>query len=147
QHLISVIKTSGQLNLAQAFARNPKSLLHLLPQEKITESFEKIIKADIYIIAVSDDVISQVSSQLPFTGKLTVHTSGSTSIEVLDGKNRRGVFYPLQTFSKNKEVDFKQIPVCLETEHPEDYALLSQLAYHLSQKVYKIDSIQRQALH
>lgn len=148
QHLISVFKESGHIKLIQAFARNANTLLHLLPQEKITGSFDRIYnEADIYIIAVSDDAIDQVSSQLPFSNRFVVHTSGSAPLEVLNARNKRGVFYPLQTFSKNKNVDFKEIPLCLESEFVGDYTILNQLAHYISQKVYKIDSQQRQALH
>lgn len=147
QHLISVFETSGHIKLVQAYARKPESLLHLLPEKKITNSFEKIAEADVYIIAVTDDAISHVSSQFPFTDRLVVHTSGSVPLEMLNAKNKRGVFYPLQTFSKNKEVDFKHIPLCLETEFVEDYLPLNQLAHLISHSVYKIDSQQRQALH
>ena len=62
-------------------------------------------------------------------------------------KNKRGVFYPLQTFSKDKQVDFSIIPICLESEYPGDFSLLETLAKCISENVYKIDSKQRQALH
>lgn len=147
QHLIKVIKNTADVQLEQAFARNIKALEHLLPQDKITSSYSKLKEADVYIIAVSDDAITNVSSQLPFSGRLVAHTSGSVGMDETDSKNRRGVFYPLQTFSKNKDVDFKLVPLCLETENAEDYILLEKLAKCLSDNVYTINSQQRQALH
>jgi predicted short-subunit dehydrogenase-like oxidoreductase (DUF2520 family) len=147
QHLIKAFQKSGKVQLVQAYARNADRLAHLLTSDKITGSYDNITEADIYIIAVSDDAIENVSSQLPFNGRLVVHTSGSVALEQLDSKNRRGVFYPLQTFSKNKEVDFTQIPFCLESEHAEDYKLIEQIATSISPLTYSISSNQRQALH
>lgn len=147
QHLAKAITKSGHAALVQVYARHPEKLGHLLPDDKAVSEFSAIIDADIYIISVTDDAIAVVSSQLTFEGRLVVHTSGSVALEQLDSKNRRGVFYPLQTFSKSKEVDFKKIPLCLESEHVKDYVVLEALANALSETVYKIDSEQRRALH
>jgi predicted short-subunit dehydrogenase-like oxidoreductase (DUF2520 family) len=147
QHLAKAIDASGQATLVQLYARHPEKLAHLFPGEKITPSLENLAEADIYIISVTDDAITEVSSKLPFDGKLVVHTSGSVALEQLDGKNRRGVFYPLQTFSKNKDVNFNKVPLCLESENEADYKVLETLANALSQTVYRIGSKQRQALH
>lgn len=147
QHLAKAIDASGQATLVQLYARHPEKLAHLFPEEKITSSLKDLAEADIYIISVTDDAIAEVSSKLPFEGKLVAHTSGSVAMEQLDGKNRRGVFYPLQTFSKSKEVDFSKVPLCLESEIEADYTILETLANALSQTVYSIDSKQRQALH
>ena len=81
---------------------------------------------DIYIIAVSDDVVSTVAKQLKNTKSLVVHTSGSISMNALPKGIRRGVFYPLQTFSKQFEVDFKKVPLCLEAEKNDDLFLLKR---------------------
>ena len=91
------------------------------PSNIQTSDIEQILEADVYIICVSDNAIATVSNQLQFENRLVVHTSGSTDFDVLDAKNKRGVFYPLQTFSKNKTVDFTEIPICLETENFSDY--------------------------
>lgn len=147
QHLIKVFLQTKEVSLVQAFARQPKSLSHLLPKEKITNDYNTLQEADVYIISVTDNAIKEVSSQLPFKNKLVVHTSGTSSLEVLDSKNRKGVFYPLQTFSKNKEVDFSSIPLCLEAEKENDYKTLELLAKAISNKVYNISSEQRKSLH
>ncbi|PZR17210.1 MAG: DUF2520 domain-containing protein, partial [Flavobacterium psychrophilum] len=125
-HLIRAFTNSDNAELVQAYARHPENLEHLLSPEKITDSLENIKEADIYIISVSDDAIEAVSQQMPFSDRLVVHTSGSMPLEKLSKKNRRGVFYPLQTFSKSKVVDFKEIPLCLEAENIKDYSLLEQ---------------------
>lgn len=147
QHLIKAFRNSAHAELVQVYARNPEKLSHILPQELIVNKIEALIKAHIYIISVTDDAIEKVSAELPFEGRLVVHTSGSMPLAQMNSKNRRGVFYPLQTFSKNKEVDFKQIPLCLESENEEDYLTLEKLAKSISPLTYSISSQQRQALH
>ena len=147
QHLIKVFLQTKEVFLVQVFARQPKSLLHLLPKERITNDYNALQEADVYIISVTDNAINEVSSQLPFKNKLVVHTSGTSSLEVLDSKNRKGVFYSLQTFSKSKEVDFSSIPLCLEAENENDYKTLELLANAISNKVYNISSEQRKSLH
>lgn len=151
QHLITTFqnleKSINKIELVQAFARKKESLSHLLPQEKITDDLNTLAEADLYIISISDDAIATVSDALPFKNRLVVHTSGSTPFTILNDNNRKGVFYPLQTFTKGKPVDFKTIPLCLEAENPSDYQILDKVAKAISDKVYAINSEQRKALH
>lgn len=147
QHLIQAISKTSNLELIQVFARNPKNILHLVDSEKVISDFEALQVADLYIILVTDDAIADVSSKFPFENRLVVHTSGSVAIDALNDKNRKGVFYPLQTFSKNKEVNFKEVPICLEAQNETDLIQLKSVAESLSEKVFEIDSIQRKTLH
>lgn len=147
QHLIQVLIHANNVDLVQAFARNSSQLSHLLPATKITSDYQKIIDADVYIISVSDNAISEVVAQLPFENRLVVHTSGSSELSVLMDKNRKGVFYPLQTFTKGKEIDFSTIPICLEAENEADYQLLEKLGNCISQKIVRINTTQRKSLH
>jgi predicted short-subunit dehydrogenase-like oxidoreductase (DUF2520 family) len=147
QHLIKVFLQTEEVSLVQVFARQPNQLTHLLPTAKIVSDYQKIIEADVYIISVSDNAIAEVSFQLPFENRLVVHTSGSSDLSVLNNKNRKGVFYPLQTFTKGKKVDFTPIPICLEAENEQDYQLLEQLGNSISKKVFNINSEQRKSLH
>lgn len=152
QHLIAALlkaQNSGRaIELVQAYTRNAYSLSHLLDFDKITTDFDQLTtSADLYIIAVSDMAIADVSNQLPFKNKLVVHTSGSISIDDLSNNNRKGVFYPLQTFSKTKTVDFTAVPLCLESQNTSDFQLLETVARIISDKTYAINSEQRKALH
>ena len=151
QHLITTFlhleELSNDVALTQVFSRKKESLTPLLSFEKITDDFNKLQEADLYIIAVSDDAIQSVSAQLPFKNRLVVHTSGSVPLTVLDTNNRKGVFYPLQTFTKGKAISFRDIPICLEAENAYDYQLLDKVAKLISDKVYAINSEQRKALH
>lgn len=147
QHLIMAFAKSKEIDIVQVFSRRKETITHLLDSKKITDDFNDLVEADLYIIAVSDDSISKVSSQLPFKNRLVVHTSGSVPIDSLDNKNRRGIFYPLQTFTKGKEVDFSQIPICLESENDSDFELLKKVAQSISNNVFKSNEKQRKALH
>ena len=104
-----------------------------------------IPNANVTIIAVSDDAIAEISSKIQ--NSLVVHTSGSVAMNSLNNKSRKGVFYMLQTFSKNKIVNFSEVPFCLEAENEKDYILLELLAKLIGEKVYAINSEQRKALH
>ncbi|MBD0725976.1 hypothetical protein B6A10_12365 [Flavobacterium sp. L1I52] len=151
QHLISTFQnlenSSNEIELFQAFARKKESLIHLLPENKIVTNYNALGEADLYIIAVSDDAIATVSDALPFKNRLVVHTSGSMPFSILNNNNRKGVFYPLQTFTKGKAVDFTGIPICLESENGTDYKVLEKVVRAISNKVFAINSEQRKALH
>ena len=147
QHLIKSFSKASEIDVIQVFARKPESISHLISLNKITAKYQQIKEADLYLISVSDNAIAEVSSNLPFKNRLVAHTSGSFSIDDLDIKNRKAVFYPLQTFSKNKEVNFKEIPICLEAENESDLNLLQKVASQITNKVFEINSKQRQALH
>ena len=146
-HLIEAFAKSKIVDVTQVFSRQKESVSPLFDSNKIMDDYNNLAKADLYIIAVSDDAIATVSSQLAFKNRLVVHTSGSVSLDVLDKKNRKGSFYPLQTFSKKKDVDFSQIPICLESENDSDFELLDKVAQSISNTVFKINSEQRKALH
>jgi len=147
QHLIDAFAKSDAVEIIQVFSRTQKHITDNLDPKKIITDWNALAEADLYIISVSDDAIASVSSQLPFKNRLVVHTSGSAPLSLLDDKNRKGVFYPLQTFTKGKSIDFKTIPLCLETQFESDYKLLEKVAYSISENVQSIDSHQRKALH
>jgi predicted short-subunit dehydrogenase-like oxidoreductase (DUF2520 family) len=147
QHLIQAFQLNSQIELVQVVARDIKKVAHLLDSNRITSDYTQLQEADLYIIAVSDDAIAEVSSALPFENRLVAHTSGTVALDSLNSNNRRAVFYPLQTFSKDKPIDFKSVPVCLEAENETDVQILKQLAHSISNAIYEINSEQRKALH
>lgn len=147
QHLISVFQQTENVVLQQVYTRKKEGISHWVTDADIVTKYNDLKPADITIISVTDSAISEVSNQIPYENQLVVHTSGSMALEVLNNSNRKGVFYPLQTFSKAKAVNFKEIPLCLETENESDYSLLETLGKSISDKVFKISSTQRQSLH
>src|SRR5690606_3139843 len=147
-HLIREILSHDDLHLQQIYARNIKNLPNDFSKNVvICQDIQKLEPADVTLISVSDNAISEVSSMLPFSDNLVVHTSGTTALEILDSRNRRGVFYPLQTFSKDKKIACDKIPICIEAEHKNDLVLLEKLAKILSKEVHFINSEQRKSIH
>ncbi|RED48222.1 Rossmann-like and DUF2520 domain-containing protein [Seonamhaeicola aphaedonensis] len=146
-HLYKAFKKAENISVKQWYNRNIKSLNGYKNKVDVTDDFSKLKDADIYIIAVSDDAVSNVSSKIPFENKLVVHTSGSVNVHDLDKKHKRGVLYPLQTFSKSTNLNFLDIPICIETIDKKDYHTLKSLATSISNTVKKVNSNQRQVLH
>lgn len=104
----------------------------------------------IFIIAVSDDVIAEIVQEIILPDDaILLHTSGSQPLHVLGyaAASGIGVFYPLQTFTKERKVDFSEIPVLIESEDGETEQLLLNMGKAISKKVYRISSAERQALH
>ena len=147
QQLIQAFASADSIEIIQVFARKPIELSGLIDKNKIVSDYQNLKESDLFIIAVSDVAIAKVSNQIPFSNQLVAHTSGSFSIDGLNIKNRKAVFYPLQTFSKSKKVDFQEIPICLETQFSADYQILETVAKSISNKIFKIDSQQRKSLH
>lgn len=146
-HLIQKINTLPNYKLQQVAVRNRENAKDILASNQIVTQISDLQTADLTIISVSDEAIKQVSEAIPYQNQLVVHTSGTTSMEVLRTHNRRGVFYPLQTFSKSRKVDFENIPLCIETTNENDGEKLKTLAYQMSEKVFMISSEQRKSLH
>ena len=96
--------------------------------------------ADLYIVSVKDSVLETVISQLAHCNPdaLYLHTAGSMPMEVWKGKFKNyGVAYPMQTFSKQREVNFEEVPFFLEANSPENLSLLQEIARSLSRKCTK----------
>jgi len=106
------------------------------------------VDSDLAIIAVKDDALSEVARQYRWLHPemLVVHTAGSVAMEALGG-GRIGVFYPLQTFSREKRVDFAHVPLFIEASQASDLHTLEILARSLSDQVFRCTSEERQSLH
>ncbi|MEL0275659.1 MAG: NAD(P)-binding domain-containing protein, partial [Flavobacteriaceae bacterium] len=113
-HLCRALQNKEGLEIIQWYNRSLNSLEKELVPFAVTQNLNDIIEADLYIISVSDTAIPAISKALKGKNGLIAHTAGSIPMEVLGAHQNHGIFYPLQTFSKQKEVDFNQIPLCLE---------------------------------
>jgi predicted short-subunit dehydrogenase-like oxidoreductase (DUF2520 family) len=146
-HLFKAFSNADNILVKQWYNRHLQAIDYFKNIVEVTDDINKIKEADIYIIAISDDAIAKFSSLLPFENKFVVHTSGSIGLNDLDKKNIRGVFYPLQTFSKEAEIDFSNVPICIETANKNCLKLLKQLAEDIGSKSYRVNSEQRSSLH
>ena len=106
--------------------------------------------AELFILAIKDDALSEIADQVILPeGSVLVHTSGAIPMEVLSQSSASyvGVFYPLQSFTKGKKVDFEEVPFLLESEDEGSLQLLKKVAKSLSQLVYILRGKDRQAVH
>ena len=142
------LKMAG-VSISQVYSRTEKSASELanLLECPFTTSLSSLIMCDLVIVSVKDDALEDVLSQLKRTA-VVVHTSGSIPMEIFEGHFEQfGVFYPLQTFSKQRDVDFSTIPICIESSSPELLEELTQLGNQLSNTVEHINSEKRKTLH
>jgi len=146
-HLLKALANSNKTAVVQLYTRSEIQLPTAFQSIPHTQDLNELKEADVYIVAISDDAILDFSENLPLNNQLVVHTSGGVSIDNLSKKNRRGVFYPLQTFSKDTVVDFKSIPICIEADDPKDEALLQAMGEAVSDRVVKINSDERAKIH
>jgi predicted short-subunit dehydrogenase-like oxidoreductase (DUF2520 family) len=137
--------------IVQVLGRNQNAAKYLAEQigaSAISNPDQLTEDADLYLLAVPDDEISKIAKTLTFRNQLIAHTSGSVGMDVLQiVSSRYGVFYPLQTFSKTRDVDFSDIPVCIEASNVDSYISLNELAGEISNDVRKINSTRRQTIH
>lgn len=149
-HLGAALKNGGHY-IVQVYSPNLQhaALLAYHVKAEAIDNLKEINQAtDIFIIAVKDDAIEGLVQQLASYQKPILHTSGSVDIKaLLKYTGKGGVLYPLQTFSKVKELDFKTVPLCIEGANEIITAQLKELAQTISNNVYDINSEQRRVLH
>lgn len=148
QHLIRVFKDHPEINLIQVYGRNKTSLKTLPAGLSTTCDINQLSdRSHLYLTAISDDAITTFTANFPLKNKLLVHTSGAQPLNAIKNTARKGVFYPVQTFSKDAAVDFSTVPICVEASNPKDEKMLLTLAKSLSNAAYTIDSLKRKQLH
>lgn len=145
-HLAKMMMQNN-LPISQIFGRNEVVLKSISEEVGIPYSTQILEEADLYIISVKDSAVAEISSCIKNENALVVHTSGSLPMEILKGNYRKGVFYPLQTFSKTKALDYTKIPFFIETENPNDEKILTEIAQKISGKVSIANSERRKHLH
>jgi predicted short-subunit dehydrogenase-like oxidoreductase (DUF2520 family) len=130
---------------------NAEKLVEKLYQAKPKASLDFTVSPSrIFIIAASDDAIVEIAQEIILPDNaILVHTSGSQPLSILGyaAATNIGVFYPLQTFSKGRKVDFREIPILIETENTETEKVLKEMAKAITKKVSVISSADRKALH
>ena len=137
--------------IVQVFSRTEESaeaLAQIAGCESTTDIYNIRCDADIYIFSVKDSVLERLANCVADSvhGKLFVHTAGSMPMDILPVE-RRGVLYPMQTFSKSREVDFAEIPTFVEAEQKNDLVVLKSLAESISGNVRVLPSEDRKSLH
>ena len=150
-HLAGALLKAGE-NLCQIYSRTLDSARQLGMKTGISytaEVNEVYPDGDIYIFCVSDDVLPSIIKAIRIPDDaLILHTSGSQPMDVFKSCSQHyGVIYPVQTFSKKREPDFREIPLCVEGNTGPVKERIKKFAEKLSDKIYEIDSVQRKELH
>ena len=145
-HLAKMFKEKN-IPISQIFGRNEKDLQEISEQFEIPFSTTELVDAELYFIAVNDDAVAAISKNIKNQNSLVAHTSGSLPKEILEGNYRKASFYPLQTFSKSKMLQYSEIPFFVEGENEEDSQILENLALKISEKVMKSDYEKRKYIH
>ena len=146
-HLGIALKNSNY-TIVQVFSKSIKNakLLAKKLDTHFTNDLTKLKPADLIIVSINDDAILSVLSKIKDTA--IVHTSGSIGLDVFKQKfTNYGVFYPLQTFNKEVDINISEIPFCIEGNSLEFEKQLIKIAKALSNNVVKMNSNQRKQLH
>lgn len=151
-HLSKALKSSGH-KVLQVYSKtlaNAKKLAKEINAEFTNDLSKLRTDADIYFIAVKDNVLPEIAKKINFGNRLTVHTSGSVGIDVIKNVSENyGVFYPMQTFSKQLKIDLSGIAIFIEANKPRNEKILLQLAHRVAGKknIYRMNSIRRKTVH
>lgn len=145
-HLVKAF-AQNQIPVLQIFGRNENDLKKISGEFKIPYSTINLADADLYIVSVNDHSVANVSEIIKKENCLVAHTSGSVSQDALIGNYRKAVFYPLQTFSKSKNLEYEKIPFFINAENEDDKIVLKNLAEKISKKVLFADDEMRKHIH
>lgn len=142
---------SKLFNIRQVYSRTMVSASVLANQvgALATNNLDEIVTdAELYVFSVTDSALENVLMQVPQNNGLWVHTSGSMPLSIFDDiTDRCGVLYPFQTFTKDRELQFGEIPFFIETRDEQDLLVLRSIVSKLSDKIYNLSSEKRQYLH
>lgn len=150
-HLAPAFLKAG-LNLCQIYSRSIESARELGKKTGITytaDVFAVYPDCDVYVFCVSDDALLPLFKSIRINKEaLVLHTSGSIPMTVFESCAKNyGVLYPLQTFSKKRVLNFREIPLCIEASNAFSYEAVSAIARSLSDQVKDISSDKRKRLH
>jgi len=149
-HLAKALKNKG-FTIIQVYSKtavSAKSLADNIETDFTTEIADIYKHAKIYIYALKDSALESVIAQIDIPNAIHVHTAGSVSIDIFKDKVANyGVLYPLQTFSKTKDVDFSKVPLLVEGNSDETTESLMNIARQISDSCSLANSTQRMKLH
>lgn len=158
-HLAQALEQAGH-HIVEVYSRdiaNTRKLVNKLYDTQVATHLDFSESAtELIILTIPDDALSAVVSELVLPENcIVVHTSGIQSLQKLtqlietysDVPAHTGVFYPLQTFSKNVPIDFTEVPLCIEAADNYTEKKLIDLANDISRVIYLVSSEERQILH
>lgn len=150
-HLVQALSGAGH-EVVQVYSRTEESAAALAAKVGAQPvcRIDDVGDADVYVVAVKDAVLADVVRQLckGRAARVFLHTAGSMPMQVFDGLAAHyGVFYPMQTFSKERALDFSRIPIFLEGSDPVALGVARTLAESVSRQVVELSGEGRRRLH
>ena len=138
------LRSAGH-TISQVYSKTKVSAQFLAKKLKCsyTTDINTLVESDFALIAVKDDAIEEIEKHIDFN---KIHTSGSKHLDCLSGTNT-GVLYPVQSLSKDKDISFSKIPICIEANNAQFFNKIKSLAGSISTKVQFMNSEQRAYLH
>jgi predicted short-subunit dehydrogenase-like oxidoreductase (DUF2520 family) len=123
-----------------------RALSKKIQVEFVTELPDASFNPFLLFICTGDSVIQKLFTQFESKGYFLIHSSGMLPLLKSDF-TLTGVFYPVQTFSASQPVNWKEIPICIESKNSKLEKLLLQLGKKLSGKTMLLSSKKRAHLH
>lgn len=139
------------IDVIQVYSRTLESASALANQvgaTPVTDLKEVIDYADIYLFSLKDSVLENVIAQMPNNSRLWIHTAGSLSLDIFRNYTTHyGVLYPFQTFTKNRQLNWREIPIFVEASDNDSLNTIKAIAKQLSNKIFDLSSEERKYLH
>lgn len=152
-HLSAALENAGHV-ITEVYGRDSRKAEKITSQLYGTEVQDHLdftqSHAQLFILAVSDEAIEELADAILLPENSTlVHTSGSMSLDILgySSADNIGIFYPLQGFTKQKNISFEGVPVLLESDDNRTLTLLKKLVKSLKSQVFEVSSKDRKAIH
>lgn len=145
-HMATALQSSG-ITVDAVWSRNTGATTQMAEELGLSASTGEIPEADFYLICVSDQAVAEVSARIKKENCLVAHVSGSLPKEILEGPYRKASFYPLQTFTRDKPLNYRTIPIFVEAEHEQDLDFLLHIACAISERAEVSDYEKRKYIH
>jgi predicted short-subunit dehydrogenase-like oxidoreductase (DUF2520 family) len=159
-HLAKAFEATGGFNVVDIWSRqlsNAQTLAQNFEDCNATANLDfSESLADVFFLCIKDDAFDLILDQLILpSNAVLVHTSGTKSLEILnqwsniqpENNISVGVFYPLQTFSKEQTLTLENVPICIEAVDEVNEDFLVTIAQDISESVYVVSSEERLKLH
>jgi predicted short-subunit dehydrogenase-like oxidoreductase (DUF2520 family) len=151
-HLMPQLEQAGH-RVIQVYSRtqaHAEALASTLEAAEVPGSLRQVDpEADLYFLTVPDDAIPDVSRVLAprIHGGIILHCSGVAPLEALEEAERRGIFYPLQSFSPGAAIVWREVPIFITADDPSIRETLLRLGRQVSDQVVVLDEKQKAWLH
>ncbi len=149
EHLSKALFNRG-LNIMQIFGRDLQKAQQLANKVKavaINDIANLNQSADLYLLCVTDSALTEIINKITFQPNLVAHTAGSVSVNMLNKFDNYGVFYPLQTFTKDRDLRIDNVPFCIDANTDDNLKKLHSIASKISDKVFNMNDEKREKCH